>query len=335
MITIKEVTTRKTLKKFVDFQNILYKDSPYYVPGLRMDEINTLRKDKNTAFEYCDTIFFLAYQNEVIVGRIGVILSHKSNEKWGQRNARFTHFDFIDDFEVSKALMDSAEAWAKIRNLEKLHGPLGFTDMDHQGMLVEGFEEQDMMITIYNYPYYIDHMTKLGYEKDADWVEYQVTLPSAPVEKITRVSALVKRRYDLRLIEFTNKKEIMPWAKPVFQLLNEAYSPLYGSVLLSDKQIDDYVKTNFGFVNPDFIKIVVDRDDQLVGFAITMPSLSKSVQKSRGRLLPFGFIPILRAIKKNDILDLYLIAVKPELQGLGINAIMIESLAESARNYGI
>jgi len=202
-------------------------------------------------------------------------------------------------------------------------------------MLIEGFEELDMMITLYNYPYYKEHMVKLGFEKDADWLEYQVLLPPEPIKKITRIANLVKKRYGFKLIEFNNKKDILPWAKPVFALLNEAYSPLYESVLLSEKQIDDYVKTNFGFVNPDFIKIVLDKDDHLVGFAITMPSLSKALQKSGGKLLPFGFIPILKAIKKNDILDLYLIAVKPELQGLGINALMLDSITETARRYGI
>jgi len=335
MTTILEVKTKKDLKKFVDFQNDLYKGNPYYVPGLRMDELNTLRKDKNSAFEYCDTAFFLAYRDGKIVGRIGIILSHKSNDKWGQKNARFTCFDFIDDTTVSQALITTAETWAKERHMEKLQGPLGFTDMDHQGMLIEGFEELDMMITLYNYPYYKEHMVKLGFEKDADWLEYQVLLPPEPIEKITRIANLVKKRYGFKLIEFNNKKDILPWAKPVFALLNEAYSPLYGSVLLSEKQIDDYVKTNFGFVNPDFIKIVLDKDDHLVGFAITMPSLSKALQKSGGKLLPFGFIPILKAIKKNDILDLYLIAVKPELQGLGINALMLDSITETARRYGI
>lgn len=335
MLEIKQVTNNRQLKTFVSYVNKLYKDNKYFVPDLVVDEVNTLRKDKNPAYDFSEGVFYLAYLDKKIVGRIGVFVNHKSNEKWNQKHARFTHFDFIDNYEVSKALMDTVIKWAKDNNLDTIHGPLGLTDLDHQGVLVEGFEELDMFITIYNSPYYKEHLEKLGFVKEIDWVEYQIIMPTEPVEKYTRISKIVEKKYGYKLIEFTRKKDILPWAHKVFELYNEAYEPLFGTTELSVKQIDMYVDAFFGFINPDFIKIVLDKDDKLIGFGITMPSLSKAMQKGKGRLFPFGFLHLLKSIKKSDTLDLYLVAVLPEVQGTGATALLINSIMNTAIKYGM
>ncbi len=335
MIQIKRVQSKKELKTFVDFPNQLYKHNPYYVPELVFDGVKVLDQSINPAYEFCDSAYFLADRDGKIVGRIGVIINKKSNDKWNQKYARFTCFDFIDDLEVSQALMDEAFKWAISRDIEAIHGPLGFTDLDHQGMLVEGFDELDMYITIYNAPYYMEHMIAMGFEKDVDWIEYQLVFDPVKIEKLHKIAARMKSRGAFKVIEFKDKKEILPWAESVFNLYNTAYAPLYGMTELNQKQIDLYIKTFFGFVNPDFIKIVVDKEGDLAAFAIAMPSLSKAMQKSRGRLFPFGFIHILKSIKKNDALDLYLIAVKPEYQNLGINGLLLDSMMKNVMDYGI
>lgn len=335
MIQIKPIQTNKELKAFVEFPNILYKNSPYYVPELVFDGVRALDRKINPAYEFCEAEYFLAQQNDEIVGRIGVIINNKSNEKWKQNYVRFTCFDFIDDLEVSQLLIKEAIKWAKARDISEMHGPLGFTDLDHQGMLIDGFEELDMYITIYNAPYYKEHMIAMGFEKDVDWIEYQLLFDPVKIEKLHKIASRMKSRGVFKIIEFNNKKDILPWAESVFNLYNSAYAPLYGMTELNKKQIDQYIKAFFGFVNPDFIKIVVDKEGDLAAFAIAMPSLSKAMQKSKGRLLPFGCIHILKAIRKNDALDLYLIAVKPEYQNLGINGLLLDSMMQNVMAYGI
>ncbi len=278
MVNIVEVKNNRDLRKFVKFVNDMYSGNPYFVPDLIMDEMNTLRKDRNPAYEFCESAFFLAYSAGKPVGRIGVLVNHKSNAKNNQKYARFTHFDFIDDFEVSKALMDKAVEWAKRRGFDFIHGPLGLTDLDHQGMLVEGFDEMDLFITIYNHPYYMGHLEKMGFKKEVDWVEYQVPVPPEPNEKYSRIARIVERKYGYKLLEFDTKKAILPWAAKVFELYNTAYAPLYGVTELTQAQINMYIDAFFGFVNPDFVKIVLDKNDEVIGFGITLPSLSKAMQ---------------------------------------------------------
>jgi len=335
MLTIKEVLTANDLKRFVTFPNKLYKDNPYYVPDLISDAIHTLDKRKNPAFEFSEGAYFLAYDGKEIVGRIGVLVNHRSNEKWQQNRARFTHVDFIDNGQVSKLLFDTVETWAQERGYEAIHGPMGLTDMDHQGMLIEGYDELDMFITLYNYPYYANHLEKLGYRKEVDWLEYQVIMPDQPIEFLSKLSQRIALRYDFRLIHFNHKKEILPWAKEIFALYNDAYSTLYGTSTLSDAQIEGYIKAFFGFVNPDFIKLVVDKNNKIIAFGLAMPSLSLAMKKAKGKLFPFGFLPLLKAIKKNDILDLYLVAVHPQYQGTGANALLMDSILDVAQKYGI
>ena len=335
MVEIVEVKNNRDLRKFVAYVNELYKDNKYFVPDLVVDEVNTLRKDKNPAYEFSEAVFYLAYRDKKIVGRIGVMVNHRANEKWGQNRARFTHFDFIDDHEVSEKLMETAIGWAKEHGYDVIHGPLGLTDIDHQGLMVEGFEELDMFITIYNAPYYKEHLEKLGFEPEIDWVEYQIPVPEEPVDKYSRIANIARRKFGYRVIEFSKKKDILKWADKVFELYNTAYAPLYGTSELSDKQIKMYIDSFFGFVNPDFIKIIVNKNDEVIGFGITFPSLSKAMQKAKGRLFPFGFIHILRAIKKNDTLDLYLVAIHPDYQGTGASAMLIESVLNAAHRHNM
>ena len=334
-VQIKEVTNLKELKTFIRFPHTLYHRNPYWVPSLTFDELNTLRRDKNPAFEYCETRYWLAYREGRIVGRVAAILNRRHIEKWKQPYLRFGWIDFIDDPAVSAVLMQTVEAWAKETGMTAVHGPLGFTDMDREGMLVEGFDELATMITIYNFPYYPVHLEKLGYSKDIDWMEYEITVPPEPDKTIGRIADIALRRNKLRLLELDNKKGLLPYAQEIFQLLQEAYQKLYGFVPFTERQVDSYVQQYFGFVTPDFVPIVLDQDDRMVAFGIALPSLSRALQKTKGELFPFGFIHLLRALKKNDRGDLYLVAVKPEYQGKGVNSILMNKMNTVFTKLGI
>jgi GNAT superfamily N-acetyltransferase len=334
-IEMREVKSLGDLKKFIGFPYKMYKNHPYWVPPLFMDEMNTLRKDKNPAFEHCEAKYWLAYKNKRIVGRIAVIINQLYIDKWKNKYARFGWIDFIDDKEVSKALLETAENWAKEKGMTAVHGPLGFTDLDYEGMLIEGFDELGTLATIYNYPYYPEHITQLGYKKDTDWMEYELPVPEEPNEKIARVAEIALRRNKLRLLNARNKKELLKYAKDLFDLIDVAYSNLYGVVPLTEKQVNAYVKQYFGFVKPEFVPVILDEKGKMVAFGVTMPSLSKALQKCRGRILPFGFIHLLNALKKNDRADLYLVAVHPDYQGKGINAVMINEMNLVYKKLGI
>lgn len=327
-IILKEVESKGDLKKFIRFPFSLYKDNRYWVPPLIFDEIKTLSKEKNPAFDFCDAKYWLAYKNGEIVGRIAGIINHKYNEKWNQKSVRFGWIDFIDDPEVSESLIVQVVNWAKENGMEKIHGPLGFTDLDGEGMLIEGFNELSTFGSIYNHPYYPNHIEKLGFEKDADWIEFSVDFDPnvAGPEKVSRISDAVAQRNQLHILRVKKAKEMLPYAREIFYLINEAYKDLFGFVELTDRQIDMYVKTYFGFIKPDYVPIILDRNNKVVAFGITMPSLSLAVQKSKGKLFPFGFIHILKAMKNNPNVDLYLTAVKPELQNKGVNAMLINEV---------
>lgn len=336
MVEIREVKTKNDLKKFILLPFRLYKDNKYWVPPLIMDELNTLRKNKNPAFEYCDAKYWLAYKDGKIAGRIAGIINHRFIEIWGQKLLRFGWVDFIDDQEVSAALFGALEGWASELGLDGVHGPLGFCDLDKEGMLIEGFEEMSMFITIYNYPYYPVHLETLGYIKDVDWIEYDLAVPEEKVpEKVQRVSEAIMKRLNLRLFRAKKAKEILPYAKGIFEVLNEAYKNLYGVVPLTDKQVEAYTKQYFSFINPDYIRIVLDKEDKVAAFGIAMPSLTDAMRKANGRIFPFGFIHILRSLKKAKLLDLYLVAVRPELQSKGINALLLADITKVSLENGI
>ncbi len=334
-VQIKEVTTLKELRSFIHFPFDLYRGNPNWVPTLLFDELNTLRQDKNPAFEHCKARTWLAYRDGRIVGRVAAILNRRHIEKWGQRYMRFGWIDFIDDPSVSVALMKTVEAWAKETGMAAVHGPLGFTDLDREGMLVEGFDELGTLATIYNHPYYPKHMEKLGYVKDTDWMEYEFSVPPEPNETIARIADIALRRNKLKLLELRNKKELLLYARELFQLLDDEYKHLYGVVPLTEKQIEAYIDQYFGFVTPDFVPMVMDQNNRMVAFGIVMPSLSLALQKTKGQLFPFGFIYLLRALKKNDRADLYLVAVRSEYQGKGVNAILMNKMHGVFNKLGI
>jgi hypothetical protein len=334
-VQIKEVTTLKDLKAFIHFPFTLYRDNPYWVPNLVSDDLNTLRHDKNPAFETCQARYWLAYRDGAIVGRVAAILNHPHIEKWGQGYMRFGWLDFIDDPQVSTCLLQTVEAWAKEAGMTAVHGPLGFTDMDREGMLVEGFDELATMATYYNFPYYPAHMEKFGYSKDIDWVEYEISMPAEPDGKIARMANIVMKRNKFRLLELRNKKELLEHARELFQLLEDEYKHLYGTVPLTPKQVDSYIAQYFGFVEPDFVPMVYNDKNEMVAFGIALPSLSRALQKSRGQLFPFGFIHLLKALKQNDRADLYLVAVRSEYRGSGANAILMNSMYEVFRRLGV
>lgn len=335
MVEIREVKSRSELKQFVTFSEKLYRGHPQYVPKLVSDEMSTLSRDKNPAFEYCQARYWMAFKDGRAVGRIAGIISQRYNETWDKRRARFGWIDFIDDHEVSAALLGAVENWAREQSLDGVHGPLGFCDLDREGMLIEGFDELDMLITIYNYPYYPEHMERLGYAKDVDWVEFLVETTADSPETIDRVARVVLNRCKLTLLETKRKRDLLPYIDGIFTLINDTFKELYSVVLLSDRQIKYYTKTFFGFLDHRYVKIILDEQGKVAAFGVSMPSLSKALQKCRGRLFPFGFIGILRALRRNDRLDLLLTAVRQDLQNKGVNAVLINESWKAAVATGI
>lgn len=334
-IHLHEVTNHRDLKEFIHFPLDLYKGNPFYVPLLNADELNTLRRDRNPAFEYCQARYWLAYKNGQVAGRIAAIHNRLHIQKWQQPILRFGWIDFIDDPEVSATLLGAVEGWARELGLPAVHGPLGFTDMDREGMLIEGFEELGTLATIYNYPYYPRHLERLGYVKDADWLEYEIRLPDDIPPSVVKLSEILKRRYQLSLLEVRGKKELLQYADELFQLLNDAYEHLYGVTPLTRRQIQAYIRQYFDFISPDFVPIILDGNGRMAAFGICLPSLSHALQKAAGRLFPFGFIHLVRALTHNDRADLYLIGVKDEYRGRGLNAILIERMYHVFRRRGI
>jgi GNAT superfamily N-acetyltransferase len=339
-VAIKKVTTKDDLRKFIQFGIDLYEGNEYFVPPLIYDEMATLNMSKNPAFEHCDAAYFLAYRGEEIVGRIGVIINHKANEIWKQKNARFSFVDFIDDAKVTDALFATAESWARSRGMEKIHGPLGFTDLDHEGMLIEGFDRMSTMYTIYNYPYYPVHMERMGYVKDQDWLEFLIQIPDEIPERYTRMFDVVKRRFGLTVKRFERKKDVFPYARDIFLLFNKAYKELFGYVELSEKQIDYYVDMYIPLLRLEFLSLILrQQDNKVVGVGIGLPSMSEALRKAKGKFLPTGWIHLYKALKgignTTNVLDLLMIAVDPEYQGKGLNALMVSEFFNSAKKFNL
>jgi len=338
MVEIKEVTTRSGLRRFRDYPDILYKGYENYVPDLKGDEMNMLRKDKNASFEFCDARYFMAYKDGKPAGRVGALLNKAANERWNTKRMRITRMDFIDDPEVSAALFGEVEKWAKELGMTEVHGPLGFSDLDKEGLLIEGFEYPALSITINNYPYYQRHFEANGYMKDADWVEYNLYPPKADSEvskKLERLSNIVLRRHNLRLYELKKMSEAEPIVRQIFTLMNECYRDLYGVMPFTPKQADEYYLRFKPLMNPDYAKFIIDKDNNLVGFGLGAPSLTEALKKSKGRLFPTGFIHILKAIKTAKVLELYLVSVKPEYQNAGLPAVLMNAIAKSAQKNGV
>ena len=336
MVEIREVATKKDLKKWVEFPNVLYKGVKAYVPFLTIDEIGTFTKEENPAHEYCDTKLLLAYKDGKIVGRIGGIINHAANKKWDQNRIRFTRFDFIDDFEVSKALFDEIVSWGKEKGYTQIIGPIGFHDMDHEGMLIEGFDELNMSITFYNHPYYIEHMQKLGLEKDIDWVEFKLAVPKEVNPKFERLNDFLASKLDFDFVTYTDRKVLEKDAYAAFKIVDEAFSVLYGTVPLTDKVIEKTIKDNLGTINLKYVTCIKDKSGEIIGFALLVPSIAKALKKSNGKLFPFGIFRLLKALNgKNDTLEMFLVAIKPEYQKKGLPVILIKKMLDTCIENGV
>mgnify|MGYP000395154225 FL=1 len=343
LIEIKKVESKKDLKTFIDFHYDLYEGNEYDVPNLFSDEMNTLSKDKNAAFEFCEAEYYLAYKDGKLAGRVAAIINHKANNKWGKKSVRFGWIDFIDDREVSKALLDAVEKYGREKGMEDVVGPLGFTDMDPEGMLVWGFDQLGTMPTIYNYAYYPEHIEALeGFEVDNKYVEFKIMVPDEVPEKYAKIAMMIEKRYNLHVRKLT-KKDVFQGGigQKIFDLINDTYKDLYGYSELSQKQIDQLIKSYLGFLDFNLITCIEDwtgGEHKLIGVGITMPSLAHALRKChRGRLLPFGWFHVLRAIKqhKTNIVDLLLIGILPEYRAKGANALLFADLIPWYQKYGI
>jgi len=316
-IIIKPVKSRADLRSFIRYPYKLFKGNKYWCPPMRMDERNTLDKKKNPAFDFCEAQYFLAYKGKELVGRVAAIINRTANTRWNEKLVRFGWIDFIDDTDVSKALIEAVIDWGKTRGMTGIHGPLGFSDMDNEGMLIKGFDELATMASIYNFPYYPVHMEKLGFTRAADWLQIEIKVPPVP-EKFERAAELIARKYNLRVLKAKKAKDFLPYAQKMWDTLNEAFDSLYGYTRLTKKQTDLYTKQYFPFINPDYVSMVLNEADEVVGFGICMPSLTKAMQKSNGRLFPFGWYHLWRALKSNEIIDMYLNGVKPQYLNKGV-----------------
>ena len=335
-VEIKEVLTKQDLWKWVRFPNKLYRESPYFVPFLENDEFETFSSNKNPAYEFCETKLFLAYQGEKIVGRIAGLINHAYNKKWNKTAIRFTRFDFIDDFAVSRALFDKVVAWGKEKGCAQIMGPIGFTDLDHEGMLVEGFDKLNMSITFYNHPYYLVHMERLGLEKDIDWIEYKIFVPEEVSPQIKKISDALVQKGKYRVVTYTDRKLLYKEAFEAFKLIDLAYSKLYGTVPLTETIIKSTIDSYIPLVNLDYICAIKDIEDKIVGFGIMVPSIAKALKKSNGKMYPFGIVRMLGALRgKNDTLEMFLVAVDPTLQTQGLPALLIDALLKKLIQNGV
>ena len=319
---------KNELRRYVQFGIDLYAGNSCYVPPLVFDEINTFIPDKNPAFDYCRSQSFMAYRDGVPVGRITAIVNTAANKKFGKKDVRFGWVDFIDDEAVVNALFKAVEEWGRRQGMTRIVGPMGFSDMDPEGMLIEGFDEMGTMATIYNYPYYKQHMERLGFQKEADWVEYRMTVPDKVPDKYMRVADIVRRRFELETPKYTSRKKLKKdYGTAIFNLINEAYANLYGFVELTPRQIEYYVDMYLGLLRLEDVCVITDKNKELVGFGISIPSLSKALRACDGKLFPTGWYHLLRAIRGlSDLVDLMLVAIKPEYQGKGVNALLFSVL---------
>lgn len=337
-VEIKKVSNKAELKKFIRFNYEFYKDNPYSVPDLYDDMLNTFSPQKNAAFEFCEADYFLAMRDGKIVGRVAAIINHRANETWNKKVVRFGWIDFVDDLDVSRALIDTVKQWGRERGMNEIEGPLGFTDMDAEGMLIDGFDQLSTMATIYNYPYYPEHMNLLGLERSADWVEMKVYIPDAIPEKHKRISAIIAQKYKLHIRKITSRKEIKETgiAHDIFRLINKAYTPLFNYSQMTERQIDQYVNMYVPVLDLRMVSIVENEQNEIVAVGISMASLSKALQKAKGKLLPFGWFHLLKALKwkRPKMLDLLLVAVRPDYQGKGVNALLFTDLIPVYQELG-
>lgn len=336
MIQIREVTTKKDLKTFVHFPNVLYKDNPYYVPQIEKMDCDTLTPEKNHAFEVCEGKYWLACNERgEVLGRVAGIINHRYNEKTGEKTCRFGFVDFVDDVEVFKALMATVEQYAKEKGMDTVSGPMGFLEFDAAGVLVEGFDQLPTPYGKYNAPYYEKHFVDMGFAKEVDFVEYRIIVPEVIPERYERMSQLVAVKNDLHQAPFRSKAELGPYLDGVFRCLNNAYSKLHGFSELTPGQCDDLKKQFLSNINVDYVSIILDANEEVIGFGVALPSLAKAMQKAKGRLFPTGWMHILKALKKNDTIDLLLIAIDEKYKNKGVNAMIFHKFAQGITKNGI
>lgn len=335
-ISIREVITKKDLWIWVRFPKALYRDNKFYVPFLDQDEFDTFSENKNPAFAFCETKLFLAYKENRVVGRIAGLINHAYNKKWNKNAIRFTRFDFVDDFEVSSALFDAVVSWGKERGYGEIMGPIGFTDIDHEGMLVDGFDKLNMSITFYNHPYYLTHMERLGLVKDIDWIEFKIHVPSEINPRIERIANHLQKKGDYTVVRYTDRRILYKEAFEAFRLIDLAYSKLYGTVPLTQDIIKNTIDAYIPLVNMKYICAVKDAQGKIIAFGIMVPSIAKALKRSNGKMFPFGIVRMLRALKgKNDTLEMFLVAVDPEIQSMGIPALIINALLKTLVENGV
>lgn len=334
-ISVIEVKTSKDLMNFIKFPMELYKNNENYVPSLINEEKNIWNPSENPALGYSEAKQFLAYKNGKIVGRIAIMINHKEEKELGISKVRFGWLDFIDDLEVSKALIDTAISFAKEKNINKIEGPMGFTNLDKAGMLTMGFDKLATMIGLYNFDYYPKHLEKLGLVKEKEWVEFEMNFPTVLPERVEKFSSLIAQKYKLKVIDFKNKKEILPLVEPMFKLLDQTYNSLSTYTPITDEQIKTYKEKYFPYIDKNYVICVEDENHQLVSFAITMPSYSQALRKSKGKLWPFGWWHFLQAGKKNDRANFYLIGIHPEYQRRGVTAIIFKEIFIRFNKMGI
>lgn len=337
-LEIKEITTRKELKQFIEFTNTLYRECEYYCPPLFFDEMNCFDKEKNPALEVCDYKLWMAYRDGKAVGRIAGVVNYKANEKWGYKNARFGWFDFIDDLEVSKALLDKVAEWGKEKGMTAINGPVGFTDFDHQGLLLEGYEYLAPMASLYNFPYYVKHFDAYGLTKDADWIEIQVYPPTCCPERLNRIAEIVKERSKVRVDKVKNARELVrKYGIEYMDVIDIAYQKLYNFQPMTIKQKNYYKDMYFPILNFDFVTLVVNDKDEVVGVGVGMPDISEPLRKCGGHLFPFGWYHVLKALKAKqmDAFNFLLIAVRPDYQDKGINALFFQDQIPYINKYKI
>ncbi|PTT74665.1 MULTISPECIES: GNAT family N-acetyltransferase [unclassified Chryseobacterium] len=334
-ISVIEVKNSEQLKQFVRFPMDLYKNNPYYVPSLINDEIKIWSTKENPALQYSEAKQFLAYKNSKVVGRIALMINHKEERELGIRKVRFGWIDFIDDEKVSQALIGKAVEYAKEKNIGKIEGPMGFTNLDKAGMLTLGFDKLATMIGIYNHDYYPKHLEKLGLTKEKEWVEFEIMFPDSLPEKIYKFNELISQKYHLKVLRFKSKEEILQYVDAMFDLLDETYKHLSTYTPISDEQRKTYKEKYFPLIDKDFIVCIADENNNLVSFAITMPSYSKALQKSKGKLLPFGWWHFLQAGKKNDRANFYLIGIHPDYQRRGVTSIIFKEIWDIFNKKGV
>ena len=337
-VEIRQIETKRELKQFIQFANDLYADCPYYCPPLLFDELNCFDPEKNPALEVCEFQLWMAYREGKPVGRVAGIINRRANEKWGFKHVRFGWFDFIDDIEVSKALLDTVAAWGKARGMDALNGPVGFTDFDHEGLLLEGYDYPAVMASLYNYPYYVKHIDAYGLVKEADWIELQVFPPKQTPERIERLAEMVKQRYHVKIVKVKNSRELVKrFGIEYMDVIDAAYQKLYNFQPMTDKQKNYYKDMYFQFLNFDFVTLVVNEKEELVGVGLGMPDIASALRKSGGKLFPFGWYHLLKALKakKMERFSFLLIAVRPDYQDKGINALFLQDQIPIINQYGI